>query len=148
MKVQDLEKQLKNFFPFGDTRRFSEILFRTINISGSNTVDFDELLIAFSILTKGSNFERLRWIFRFYDNDSDGVVSKTEMMNTTKALVDMVGSTLETEADAKAMVDRVFCDVENESGFLTFDDFKTIARKKSEALNIVTIFMDDQAPRE
>eukprot|EP00866_Antonospora_locustae_P000908 jgi/Antlo1/908/1739 len=143
MKVQDLERQLKCFFPFGDSRQFSKILFRTINISGTDTIDFHEMLIAFSILTKGSNFEKLRWIFRFYDCDNDGVVSRSEMMHATKALFDMVGTTFDLELDAETSVDMVFRELENRSGFLTFDDFRAIATKKKDVFALLTVFIDN-----
>ena len=143
MKTQDLERQLKNFFPFGDPRRFSEILFRTINISGTDSIDFHEVLIAFSILTKGSNFEKLRWIFRFYDNDNDGVVSKSEMVYSLEALVSMVGTTFDIEMDVKEVVDDIFKELENQSGFLTFDDFRSISDKKKDAFALIFIFEDE-----
>ncbi|KCZ75253.1 hypothetical protein H311_03772, partial [Anncaliia algerae PRA109] len=58
--LQNLEQQLQEFFPFGDSHNFSKLIFKTINISGTESIDFHELLIAFSILTKGSSFEKLR----------------------------------------------------------------------------------------
>lgn len=143
MRVQDLEKLLKNFFPFGDPKRFAKILFQTINISGTDAVDFHEMLIAFSILTKGSNFEKLRWIFRFYDCDNDGVVSKNEMIYTSRALVDMVSASFDMSISAEEVVDQLFSEVENESGFLTFDDFRTIAKKKGEAFSMLCGFLGE-----
>lgn len=143
MRVQDLEKLLRNFFPFGDPQAFSRTLFRTINISGTDTVDFHEMLIAFSILTKGSNFEKLRWIFRFYDSDNDGVVSKGEMVSSAKALADMVGTSFDEEIDVEAAIDEVFREAENESGFLTFDDFRTLAMRKSQAFAMLCVFSDE-----
>ncbi|RVD92079.1 recoverin-like calcium-binding protein [Tubulinosema ratisbonensis] len=138
--LANLEKQLQEFFPFGNSQNFSKLIFKTINISGTDSIDFHELLIAFSILTKGSSFEKLRWIFRFYDCDNDGVVSKSEMVYACQALFDMVGATLHFNLDAKEVVENVFVEVENLSGFLTFEDFRSLALKKSKAFQMLSNF--------
>ncbi|KAK1350034.1 hypothetical protein CWI38_1715p0020 [Hamiltosporidium tvaerminnensis] len=142
LSQSDLEKLFLTFFPFGSPKKFTAILFTTINISGTEMIDFHELLISFSILTKGSSFEKLRWMFRFYDRDNDGVVSKEEMRIVAQAVYDMVGSTFDLNLDIKEMIDLIFLELENESGFLTFDDFKSLSEKKSKLFKMLTIFGD------
>lgn len=73
MTQADLEEIFLAFFPFGEVKKFCASLFQTINIGQTGKIDFNELLIAFSILAKGSSFEKRRWIFRFYDRDRDGL---------------------------------------------------------------------------
>ncbi|ELQ75175.1 Ca2+ sensor (EF-Hand superfamily) [Trachipleistophora hominis] len=140
MTEKDLQLIFKKLFPFGECNRFTVILFRTINISGTKTIDFNELLIAYSILRKGSIFEKLRWIFRLYDCDSDGVVGKDEMIKVVKAFLDMIGASFDVNVDVGRFISNIFDDLENKSGFLTFDDFKILAGKKAEVLQIFEVF--------
>lgn len=142
MTLQDLEMMFKRFFPFGSPKKFVIRLFNTINISQSDFIDFHELLIAFSILMKGSNFEKLRWIFRFYDEDSDGVISKHEMVDIAKSMIDMVSNTLDINVDIEKAIDDLFETCENKSGFFTFEDFKELAARKKEAFQMLTLFID------
>ncbi|KAF7683947.1 Visinin-like protein 1 [Astathelohania contejeani] len=139
MNKDELNQLFQTFFPFGNPSRFTANLFRTVNISGNNKIDLNEILIAFSILSKGSMFEKLRWIFRFYDSDNDGVVSKMEIRNIVEALYEMVGPTFDLTIDVKAAVDEIFCELENESGFLTFDDFKRLAQSENSAFKTIAL---------
>lgn len=140
MTERDLQIIFNKLFPFGDTSKFTGYLFRTINISGTRTVDFNELLIAYSILRKGSIFEKLRWIFRLYDCDNDGVVGKNEMIDVVRAYLDMIGSSFDVEIDVKKYVSNIFDELENKSGFLTFDDFKILATRGARVLQLFEVF--------
>ncbi|KAI5169214.1 neuronal calcium sensor 1 [Pancytospora epiphaga] len=142
MVQSDFEEIFLSFFPFGEVRNFCASLFQTINIGQTGNVDFSELLIAFSILTKGSNFEKVRWIFRFYDQDKDGFVSRTEMMEGIEDLQAMVRGTVAIKSDPKTIVDRIFLSVENESGFLTFGDFEKLSEVNSGSLIKLLVFND------
>ncbi|EJW01639.1 hypothetical protein EDEG_03814 [Edhazardia aedis USNM 41457] len=132
--LHDLEKIFKDLFPFGNCKLFVKHLFRTINIGNTQKIDFNELFIAFSILTKGSKFEKLRWIFRFYDIDNDGVVSKNEAMIIANALYEMYGRFFHMEVDVKQRVDEIFKELNIESGFLTFEDFLDFADNNPDML--------------
>lgn len=128
----DLLKVLIDLFPFGNPDVFSKNLFRTINISNTGTIDINELLISFSILTKGSNLEKIRWIFRFYDTDGDGVISKVELKRIYDSVYDMLGKFFDlVEINA---VDDIFASAGNLSGFLTFEEFKILVEEKKYVL--------------
>lgn len=120
---EDLEKLLQAFFPFGNPTNFCNTLFQTINIGQSGCIDFNELLIAFSILVKGSKYEKLRWIFRFYDKDRDGVVSREEITEILGDMHSMIKETIQLEFNPVELVNNIFSSLENQSGFLTFNDF-------------------------
>lgn len=139
MTERDLTIQLHRLFPFGKSD-FATILFRTINISNSGDIDFNELLIAFSILKKGSAHEKLRWIFRLYDTDTDGVISLDEMRSVVSSFFDLVGPSISADVDASVLVTRVFGECQNQSGFLSFDDFKSLALRRSEILTLFEVF--------
>ncbi|KAI5148930.1 neuronal calcium sensor 1 [Enteropsectra breve] len=127
----DLEMIFIQLFPFGKPQKFSEALFRTINIGNTGLADFNELLIAFSILAKGSSFEKQRWIFRLYDGDGDGVVSREDMEKAMQGLVELTGIPIDNEKTLDESISEMLDGLENRSGFLTFNDFEILCNKNS-----------------
>lgn len=136
MSVYDMESLFRMLFPLGQVEGFSSRLFRTINIGQTGLIDFSEFLIAFSILIKGSTFERLRWIFRFYDQDKDGVVSRDELSEGIEDLLKMIKGAISYNIDIKSCLDNIFTVVENTSGFLTFNDFEKLSESKHSPLKL------------
>jgi neuronal calcium sensor 1 len=142
MTCRDLEAIFREFFPFGSPQNFSRRLFETINISQSGTVDFNELLIAFSILTKGSSHEKLRWTFRFYDRDNDGVISKAEMVEVAQYLLEMTACTVDIEFDPRMAIEEIFVSLNNTKGYLTYDDLKDLSETNEKAFKMLAVFVD------
>lgn len=138
MTLKDLEDFYSKLFPFGKVNSFCRRLFQNINISQSTQIDINELLIAFTILFKGSPFEKLRWIFRFYDFDNDGVVSKEDLGKGLSIVNEMVSNAVFTELDSKKLADEIFLIVQNQSGFLTLNDFEIIASNYPEKLKKIS----------
>lgn len=142
MTKSDFAGFFSQIFPFGKAASFSDRLFHTINICQTGKVDLDELLIAFTILFKGSTFERLRWIFRFYDNDKDGVVGREELCEGLDTINEMVANSAIRGVETRKLVDGVFEAVENRSGFLTFNDFEILASRSPENFRKLSFFCD------
>ncbi|ADM11366.1 recoverin-like calcium-binding protein [Encephalitozoon intestinalis ATCC 50506] len=142
MTPKDLEEIFRSFFPFGSPTNFSRRLFETINIGQTTAIDFHELLIAYSILIKGSDHEKLRWIFRFYDKDNDGLVSKEEMVEVVQYLADMTSHTLDVSIDSEGIVEEIFTSVGGSKSFLTFEDFKALSTKNEKLFKMLTPFSE------
>lgn len=142
MLKKDFLDFFSSLFPFGNSKHFSERLFHNINISQSGKIDINELLIAFTILFKGSMFEKLRWIFRFYDSDIDGVISKDELQQALEDINEMAFDSHVSPVDAKELVEEILKTVDNKSGFLTFNDFEILAMKLPECFKKLSFFSD------
>lgn len=146
MTEKDMLSFMSKLFPFGQMG-FASLLYKTINISNTGEIDFSELLIAYSILRKGSVHEKLRWIFRLYDTDSDGVISKDEMGIVIESFIEMIRpasfisiDTNSTVFDTQKFVDGIFNESENESGFLSYDDFKWLAQRRRDLIQMFELF--------
>ena len=50
----------------------------------STQVDFREFIIGLSTLLRGTTVERLKWVFNMYDLDSNGSVTKDELIHVLK----------------------------------------------------------------
>ncbi|KAG0435051.1 Neuronal calcium sensor 1 [Dictyocoela muelleri] len=136
--IKDLENIFNSLFPFGDSELFAKNLFKTMNISNSQFLGFDEIMIVYSILAKGSQFERLRWIFRFYDTDNDGFISRNEMFSVIKSIEVMISFFYDEEIDTESLVNEFFDVVGNKGEFISFEDFRKLVEVKS--VNFFNIF--------
>lgn len=64
-----------------------------------------------SQISRGSNEEKIRWIFKLYDADNDGYISKMEMLQIVRAIYEMLGDCtipMVNSASATEHVDRIF----------------------------------------
>ena len=77
------------FFPLGNSVKFSKHLFGAIRFANDdsqsfkcfsdnneNKIYFKDFIGALSIITKGTIEERIRWVFNLYDLDKDGRINK------------------------------------------------------------------------
>lgn len=142
MKLKDFTSFFAALFPFGRVEPFCTRLFQNINIRQERHIELGELLIAFTILFKGSAFERLRWVFRFYDDDKDGFVSREELEGGLRIINMLVSDSLMTEIPYKSLVDEIFTSLKKQNGMLSFSDFERLAEGNSENFKRISLFFD------
>lgn len=64
-----------------------------------------------SQISRGSTEEKLRWIFKLYDCNSDGYISRAEMLQIVRAIYEMLGDStrpLVSHSSAPDHVERIF----------------------------------------
>ena len=76
---------------------FVEQMFRMADVDESGFVTFRELLDLLVIFNKGSAEEKLKLMFDLYDIDNSGSLEKEEFTRMTKALLEMVNTSMTTE---------------------------------------------------
>ena len=61
--------------------------------SGRKTglVTFDEIVSTLSILFRGTDREKLCWVFNLYDSDRDGLLSRDDLMSITRCVYQILG---------------------------------------------------------
>jgi len=67
-------------------------LFKIFDRDGNGEVDFRELMLGLSIMTKGSQDERLEMCFRSYDLDNSGYLQKDELFFMLKNVYESVNN--------------------------------------------------------
>ncbi|MBN3281348.1 GCIP protein, partial [Polyodon spathula] len=72
-----------------ESSEYAEQIFRTLDNNGDGIVDFREYVTAISMLIQGSPEEKLRWSFKLYDKDSDGAITRSEMLEIMQAVYKM-----------------------------------------------------------
>jgi Ca2+-binding EF-hand superfamily protein len=78
----------KALSPKGDAERFARHIFRAFDLDKSNTVDFREFLIGLSMTSTTSSPEiKLEWIFKVFDIDGNGLLTRNECLEVIDVIV-------------------------------------------------------------
>ena len=115
--------------PDVDKNPLGDRIWRVLAQSGENEINFSEFVKALSVFNdKGNEEEKLRFLFKIYDIDGDGYVTKDELFVILKSLV---GSSL-NNSQLEQISEKTISDVDaTGEGKMGFDDFKKIFMTKS-----------------
>lgn len=92
--------------------------FKAWDQDGDGTVDFAELLTALAIMTRGSKREKLEFLFKAYDLDNDGYITRKELAEIYVAQATAAGKA-PTQDEVDKAVAHLFAEVQplHPSGF-------------------------------
>jgi len=62
LKKEDFIRIYKDYFPFGDAAKYSQYVFKHLDLDGNGIVDFDEFIQGIDISSKGTIEEKLNCI--------------------------------------------------------------------------------------
>jgi len=80
------------FFPTGaNWSCFSDYIFFAMDHQNTGVINFEDFAIELSVLLLGTVEDKLRWIFRLYDLNKDGVLSRSEIKEVTASIYDLMG---------------------------------------------------------
>ncbi|KAM9853996.1 guanylyl cyclase inhibitory protein [Aulostomus maculatus] len=108
-----------------ESAEYAEQLFRTLDTNGDGVVDFREYVLAISLLTEGSAVEKLRWSFKLFDQDSDGAITRQEMLGIMQAVYKMtMAGTEPSPLTAEECTNRIFVRLDKDNNaIITLEEF-------------------------
>ena len=110
-------------------------VFRAFDVNKNNEVDFNEFIAALGIQCRGSIDEKLRWMFSVFDMNSDGVISKSEMLCIIRALYKMGKKLQRRHSTPDSHVKEIFEKNDlNDDEVLTLDEFLQIQTTEPELM--------------
>jgi len=139
------------FFPVGaNLSCYPSYIFSTLDHRKTGVINFEDFAIGLSILLKGSQEDKLKWIFHLYDVNKDGILTKTEMRDVTASIYDLMGNPTgeRQKSEAAEQVITTRADIAfqkmdmDQDGVITMEDFLAYYRddlKMTQSIDVLKI---------
>jgi Ca2+-binding EF-hand superfamily protein len=103
--------------------------FDAFDTDGDGTVDVREFIAGVATMFRGTPSERARMLFRVYDADNSGGISRDELQHAVASIRAAAGQIV--DAAVAAQVDAIFAQVDaDHNGVWTLDEFTTAINGK------------------
>lgn len=128
MSRSKFEELYCSYFPDGDAKKFARHCFRTFDKNNDGTIDFREFLCSLSIISRGTQDEKLTWAFSMYDIDGSGTINREEMLEIVRSVFKVTGSNKvslpKDESTPERMAHKMFSRLDiNKDGNINREEF-------------------------
>ncbi|XP_033361970.1 hippocalcin-like protein 4 isoform X2 [Bombus vosnesenskii] len=139
--TNDLKPAYAKLFPLGDPAKYAQIVFNAFDKDRDGIVSFADLLNEVALIINGDVDQKLSWIFRFYDLNGDGYITRKEMLVIMSAIYEMLHNGQIIQRMANRHVDKVFekMDVDKD-GVISQEEFMSICKNDSVIQKQLAIF--------
>jgi len=130
----------EKIFPLGDASHYAHLVFAAIDRDKTGGITFGDFMEFLSVISKGTERDKLMWTFTFYDVDHDGVISKEEMLKVMDAIHELMGGTGSVGGnEARQHVNKVFETMDlNQDGTISVDEFMTYCTSHQDVTQSLT----------
>jgi len=113
----------EKIFPMGDASKYAQIVFRAIDRDRTGGITFGDFMDFLSIISKGSEQEKILWSFQFFDVNQDGKITREEMIKVSESVYELMGADL-SQKGKLAYVENVFSNMDrNRDGSVSVQEF-------------------------
>uniref|UniRef100_A0A914ZRT7 EF-hand domain-containing protein n=1 Tax=Parascaris univalens TaxID=6257 RepID=A0A914ZRT7_PARUN len=132
------------FFPQGNANKYAEYVFKTFDRDEDGMINFEEFVVGLSVISRGTNTEKLEWIFDLYDINKKGCIRQTELMLVVQSIYELLGRHTNPPISKRAVVDHVV-DVfkkidKNDDGIVTRQEFVEICKSNKLLCDSLKLF--------
>ncbi|KAI1729449.1 kv channel-interacting protein 4 [Ditylenchus destructor] len=90
VSLQQFQEIFAQFFPQCSSRRYAELVFRTLDRDADNQISFQEFVVGLSALTRGTQEDKLNWVFSLYDTHRRDLIGLSELLQVTQAMYELL----------------------------------------------------------
>merc|ERR1712212_161550 len=150
MKPKEFTAMMSQALPKKGASKMEKHVFRAYDTNNDGYIDFVEFMVIFYIMSDGTPEEVLGKIFRVFDGNSDGTISKKELKRLIKDMFMMIKEENPEEASKEFITSSTFAEMdEDQNGKVTLEEFTAaiLAREqfsKMLTLKIIDIFVEDE----
>ncbi|WAR22998.1 HPCL1-like protein [Mya arenaria] len=132
-------KNVYNSIFIGDATEFAEHVFRTFDHDRSGTVNFKEFLVGLHVSGSSNLDTKLRWAFKMYDINGNGMIDKDEMKTIVSAIFKMTAAKVPEELNTpEKMTEKFFKELDvDQDGEISWDEFERGANKDPIILSLL-----------
>ncbi|VDP09816.1 unnamed protein product [Soboliphyme baturini] len=95
------------FFTRGDSTHYASLVFNSFDHDrGSGRIRF-EFVQALSIVSRGSLEEKLKWVFKLYDVDGDGLLTRPDLEKLISSVYALLGKRVDPPVTHKELQEHV-----------------------------------------
>ncbi|CAL7946266.1 unnamed protein product [Xylocopa violacea] len=139
--TNDLKPAYAKLFPLGDPAKYSQIVFNAFDRDKDGIVSFGDLLNEIALITNGDIDQKLAWIFRFYDLNGDGYITRKEMLVIVSAIYEMLHNGQTIQRMIHRHVDKVFEKMDiDKDGVISQQEFMNSCKNDSVIQQQLAIF--------
>ena len=138
----------KLFFPRGDAEKFCNHVFRTFDTDKNGEINFVEFLLAINVTLSGTPLEKLKYAFKLYDIDGNGIIDQGEMNRIILSIYELIGEddlsndTSKPKYTPEERTRIIFSQMDaNGDGYLTEDEFVQGCEKDNELSKLLALHL-------
>jgi len=125
----------EKIFPMGDASKYAQIVFRAIDRDRTGGITFGDFMDFLSIISKGSEQEKILWSFQFFDVNQDGKITREEMIKVSESVFELMGTGLHEKGKLE-YVENVFLSMDRDGdGEVTLQEFIWYCKQNKQVSN-------------
>ncbi|XP_037303911.1 guanylate cyclase activator 1g [Pungitius pungitius] len=119
---------------------YIETVFHSFDTNKNNTLDFMEYVAALHLILRGNLEDRLKWSFKMYDTDGNGMLDRHEVKQIIRILYKIKLQKSDISMTPSEICDRIFDLVDqNHDGLITLPEFMEGAQKDEWLMNLLKL---------
>ena len=128
--------------------KFCNHVFRTFDTDKNGEINFVEFLLAINVTLSGTPLEKLKYAFKLYDIDGNGIIDQGEMNRIILSIYELIGEddlsndTSKPKYTPEERTRIIFSQMDaNGDGYLTEDEFVQGCEKDNELSKLLALHL-------